>query len=100
MINSGDADAWINKKCSGISGKLQKVRDYRCSTKCVDCNPAKVEVLREVSLGMDKKLESIEKFCYLGDMIGAGGGAEEASRARVRCAWATFRELAHPEGLS
>ena len=27
-------------------------------------------------------------------MIGAGGGAEEASRARVRCAWAKFRELA------
>ena len=27
-------------------------------------------------------------------MIGAGGEAEEASRARVRCAWAKFRELA------
>ena len=28
------------------------------------------------------------------DMIGVGGGAEDASRARVRCAWAKFRELA------
>ena len=27
-------------------------------------------------------------------MIGLGGGAEDASRARVRCAWAKFRELA------
>jgi len=26
-------------------------------------------------------------------MIGAGGGAEEASRARVWCAWSKFREL-------
>jgi hypothetical protein len=26
-------------------------------------------------------------------MMGSGGGAEEASRARVRCAWAKFREL-------
>ena len=26
-------------------------------------------------------------------MIGAGGGAEEASRARVRCAWGKFNEL-------
>jgi len=25
----------------------------------------------------------------------AGGGAKEASRARVRCAWAKFRELAN-----
>ena len=37
-------------------------------------------------------MDCVDKFCYLGDMIGAGGGAEEASRARVRCA--KFRELA------
>ena len=43
---------------------------------------------------VNEKLECVEKFCYLGDMIGAGGGVEEASRARVRCAWAKFRELA------
>jgi len=40
------------------------------------------------------KLEFMDKFCYLEDFISAGGGAEEASRARVRCAWAKFRELA------
>ena len=34
------------------------------------------------------------KFCYLGDVVGEGGGAEDASRARVRSAWAKFRELA------
>jgi len=39
------------------------------------------------------KMECVDKFCYLGDCIGAGGGAEEASRARVRCAWAKFRQL-------
>ena len=39
-------------------------------------------------------MECVEKFCYLGDMIGAGGGAEDASRARTRCAWSKFRELA------
>ena len=43
---------------------------------------------------MGQDLECVDKFCYLGDMIAAGGGAEEASRARVRCAWAKFRELA------
>ena len=36
----------------------------------------------------------VSKFCYLWDMIGSGGGAEEASRARVKCAWGKFRELA------
>ena len=29
-------------------------------------------------------LECVEKFCYLGDMIGSRGGAEEASRRRVK----------------
>jgi hypothetical protein len=38
-------------------------------------------------------LELMDKFCYLGDVIGYGGGAEEASRTRVRCAWAKFRLL-------
>ena len=32
-------------------------------------------------------------FCYLGNTLGAGGGVEEAARARVRCAWAKFKEL-------
>ena len=31
--------------------------------------------------------------CYLGDMIAAGGGAGEASWARVRSGWAKFKEL-------
>ena len=39
-------------------------------------------------------MEIVDRFCYLGDVIGAGGGAEEASVARIRCAWAKFRELA------
>src|SRR5271165_288601 len=35
----------------------------------------------------------VDQFCYLGDMIGAGGGAEEAARTRVRCAWGKFNDL-------
>jgi hypothetical protein len=39
------------------------------------------------------EFECVDRFCYLGDMIDAGGGAELASRMRVRCAWNKFREL-------
>ena len=39
------------------------------------------------------KLECVPKFCYLGDTLGARKGVEEAARARVRCAWAKFKEL-------
>ena len=38
-------------------------------------------------------LETKGKFCYLGDMISAGGGAEESRIARIRCGWKKFREL-------
>ena len=33
-----------------------------------------------VELDDGSKFELVEKFCYLGDMLCAGGGAEEASR--------------------
>ena len=36
----------------------------------------------------------MDKFCYLGDMLSAGGGAEEAAKTRVRSAWGKFNELA------
>ena len=51
------------------------------------------EVRKEMEIDGDGKVECVGKFCYLGDMIGSGGGAEEASKARVRCVWAKFREL-------
>ena len=38
-------------------------------------------------------LETKDKFCYLGNMISACGGAEESCIARIRCGWKKFREL-------
>ena len=42
------------------------------------------------------QLDCVDKFCYLGNVIGDAidGGAEEATRARVKCAWSKFMELA------
>ena len=41
----------------------------------------------------DEKLEVVPEFCYLGDMLSAGGGCELASITRCKCAWAKFRQL-------
>ena len=87
-------NAWIHKRCSGVSGNLAHISQYRC-VKCTGGgSPVKIETQQLLPLGDGQSLECVEKFCYLGDMIGAGGGAEEAARARVRCAWSKFRELA------
>jgi hypothetical protein len=57
------------------------VSNFHC-TKCVRCSPVRSDELKEISLGAesaDLRLECVGKFCYLGDMVGAGGGAEHAS---------------------
>ena len=84
---------WIHKKCSGIKGKLTTSSDYRCG-RCTGRIPEKSMAPYQVSLGNGQTLEGVREFCYLGDMLGAEGGAGAASRNRVRCAWAKFKELA------
>ena len=91
-INCSACKQWVHKKCSGLTGSLN-VAGFVCS-RCVHGGVREiVEVRRAMEIDGDGKVERVGKFCYLGDMIGSGGGAEEASRARVRCAWAKFREL-------
>src|SRR3989441_2829310 len=63
---------------------------------CRNCTEGGAKVTDEVKqfvLGNNDKIEVVEKFCYLGDVIGKGGGAEESSIARVRCAWGKFMNL-------
>ena len=59
----------------------------------MDGDSAQVELSSEVELEPGVKVECVSKFCYLGDTLGSGGGVVEAARARVRCAWAKFKEL-------
>src|SRR6267154_3546274 len=63
---------------------------------CRNCAAGGVKVVDELKqfvLENGEKVEVVEKFSYLGDVIGKGGCAEESSRARVRCAWGKFMEL-------
>ena len=46
----------------------------------------------EVEVG-NEKLEVVPEFCYLGDMLSAGGGCELAAITRCKCAWGKFRQL-------
>ena len=92
-IKCTSCGAWVHKRCSGITGKLCKAREFKCK-KCTNGAHVQSSGPAVISLGMDQKLECVGAFRYLGDTIGVGGGAEDASRARVRCAWAKFRELA------
>jgi len=50
---------------------------YGYHKRCVNYNSRMSEALREFSLGFGKGLECTGKFHYLGDTVGAGGGAEK-----------------------
>ena len=92
-ILCGSCGKWVHRKCSGLKGRLKDNSGFRCAM-CIAGQQDKVSDKRELVLEGENTLEVVDRFCYLGDVIGARGGAEEASRARIRCAWAKFRELA------
>ena len=82
---------WVHRKCSGLSGSLRVVVGFKCS-RCVEGTGREELMMKQMEVEHVGKLECVSKFCYLWDMIGSSGGAEEASKARVQCAWGKFRE--------
>ena len=62
---------------------------------CPDGNPRGkiVEDKLQIKVKADVMLDCVENFCYLGDVIGARGGADEACRNRVKNAWMSFNKL-------
>ena len=84
----------MHKKCSGIVERLKHDMDCHCK-RCTgvlrDQEVDEKEIVIHAYTG--DKIGCVDKFRYLGDVLGKGGGAEEASRNRVRCAWAKFNEL-------
>ena len=88
--------AWLHRRCSGVKSNFYKAEDgFRCR-RCISSGGglAQVQAVMKLKLGRNGELEYVDKYCYLGDMLGAGGGVEEATKARVRCLWAKFRKLA------
>ena len=46
-----------------------------------------------VDIGASAKLELVDKFCYLGDMLSMDGDADAAVEARIRICWNKFTQL-------
>ena len=46
-----------------------------------------------MDIGASAKLELVDKFCYLGDMLSVYGDTEAAVEARIRTGWNKFRQL-------
>ena len=80
---------WVHKRCSGIKGRLLGGMDFECAVckgECVREREDRIDMLGE-------SFDCVDEFCYLGDMISAGGGAGASSLARTGSGWKKFREL-------
>jgi len=82
---------WVHKKCSGIKGSMSKVAKSFISGGCL--NLVTRAGRTSVDIGASAKLESVDKFCYLGDMLSVDGDADAAVEARIRIGWNKFRQL-------
>ena len=82
-IVCGVCKKWVHKKCSGLKGRLKADVMFTCSVCVSGVCIATVQVKeKEVSLGDAGSLECVDKFCYLDDMFGCGGGAVDAVKTR------------------
>ena len=64
---------------------------------CADENvrDKRIEDKLQIKVNADVMLDCVESFCYLGDVIGARGGADDACRNRVKNAWMSFNKLGY-----
>ena len=46
-----------------------------------------------MDIGASAKLELVDKFCYLGDMLSGDGDPDAAVEARIRIGWNKFRQV-------
>ena len=72
--------------------RLPPESDFRCARCLGNARASDERQSLEVEVG-NEKLKVVPEFCYLGDMLSAGGGCELAAITRCKCAWGKFRQL-------
>ena len=82
---------WVHKKCSDLKGSMSKVAKSFISRGSL--NPVTSAGRSSVDIAVSAKLELVDKFCYLGDMLSVDGDADAAVQARIRLGWNKFRQL-------
>ena len=83
---------WVHKKCSGIKGRLIADPGYVCRRCKGEARPIDGRPTTTVSVD-GTLLDVVPCFCYLGDMLSAGGGCDLATNVRCRTAWGKFIRL-------
>ena len=85
---------WVHARCSGLGKRVRRVSGFLCSV-CSGGGTVRPAGSEEyVDAGDGDRLEKVRSFCYLGCVMDSRGGVSSAVTARIRSAWAKWRELA------
>ena len=76
---------WIHKKSSGVIGRLSDNPEYICPRCQGTARPIDGRPINEVFVD-EVKMDVVPSFCYLGDMLSAGGGCDLAVTTRCSVA--------------
>ena len=83
---------WVHKKCSRVRGRFAEDPAYVCPRCCDQARPIDNRPVTQVDV--DGTLIYVESnFCYLGNMLCAGGGCKLAIVIRCNTAWGKFKRL-------
>ena len=81
---------WVHKRCSGIQGRIVANQYYVCPR----CRARPIDGRTVTKVDVDGTLLDVEaSFCYLVDMLSAGGGCSLAIITRCCIAWGKFKKL-------
>ena len=87
---------WVHNRCKRSKKPVSAAlaAQYKCPTCRRESRVTNVPELKELEIGGGETCEVVRKFCYLGDMIDAGGGADLAVCSRIRSGWKKFKDFA------
>ena len=81
------AKLWVNKKYSGIAGRITNNPLYVAKELPIDGRPITDTVANGANLNVENA------FCYLGDMLSFGVGYGQAIKTRCSVFWVKFRKF-------
>ena len=83
---------WCHWRCSGLGNVNQAGENYKCPV----CERGGLgqRVEEEFLETNGGRLQIVDKFCYLGEMLCSVSGVEAAVRVRIASAWKKWKEIA------
>ena len=79
---------WVHGKCAKMKRVTARLASRFVCSKCKEIMEGTVDSIEKLY----DEVETVNRFCYLGDRLNASGGCETAVTARVKIGCVRFRK--------